>query len=169
MDRSRQPLLQPHRDLFLSSSKKRKIEDPAAATDRMRQRHREEATEMARLTNELAALKRDMLPIAQLNHTIAKQAEELVTLKEENRKWKEEHARQGEQAREMKKAADNARNETNVFRSHLKTISRAHSELYRDIDWQKSKRHQAEKQLQEYLAAQKAIAEKYGSATKLLR
>lgn len=146
---------------------------------------------MTLLVNELATSKRDSAATTQLHRKIEEQAEHIKVLKEINFEVMVERARQADTARKMQKSIDDAKNETKVMqksvedakieadamkksaaaakneteamKTRLEGMRKVYNELIRDTHFEKDKRVQAEQTLRDYLAAHKAVAEKFGS------
>jgi chromosome segregation ATPase len=143
----------------------------------MRKRHQEEAAELARLNRELATLKSDTIVTAQLNDRMEELVGDIKVLKEINYDLIVERARHCDSARKMQKSIDDTKRETKAMKksvedakdemeamkSRLDDMRKVYNELMRDMYYERGKRVQAEQTLQEFLAAQKAIAEKFGA------
>jgi HAMP domain-containing protein len=143
----------------------------------MRKRHQEEAAELAQLNHELVTLKSDITVTAQVNDKLEELAGNIKVLKEINYDLMMERARHCDNARKMhksindtkketkamKKSVEDAKDETKAMKSRLDDMGKVYNELIRDMYYERGKRVQVEQTLQEFLAAQKAIAEKFGA------
>jgi hypothetical protein len=152
-------------------------EEHPTAEAKMRKRHQEEVAEMARLNKELASFKNSAAATAQLKRKIEEQARDIKTLKEINYELMAERSTQAGCSRKMQKSIGNAkiekstmqklvidaRNETEAMKVRLEDRRKVYNELIRDTHFERSKRIQVEQKLQELLAAQKAIAVKFGA------
>lgn len=175
---------------FIGLYKDHNAKDSSDAEANMRKRHQEEAAEATRLNSALATFKNSIENTTRLKRKVEEQATDIKILKGINHDLVVERATQCSYARKMQKLIDDGKNEkktlqalvekatkeqktmqnsvedaekeTEAMKARLEDGRKVYNELIRDIHFEKAKRAQAEQVVQEFVAAQKAIAERFG-------